>query len=79
MEQLKMHSVDGVMQNVERIAKLFPNCVTEHIGEDSKVERAIDFDMLRQELSRDIIEYGEERYQLLGLISVMPFALLIYH
>lgn len=63
MEQLKMHSVDGVTQNVERIAALFPNCVTERKGENGKVERAIDFDLLRQELCRDIIETGEERYQ----------------
>lgn len=58
-----MHSVDGVTQNVERIAALFPNCVTEHKAENGKAERAIDFDMLRQELSRDIIDTGEERYQ----------------
>ena len=58
-----MHSVDGVAQNVERIAALFPNCVTERKGEDGSVERAIDFDKLRQELSRDIIDTGEERYQ----------------
>lgn len=63
MEHLIMHSVDGVTQNVERIAALFPNCVTERKGEDGEVERAIDFDMLRQELSRDIIDTGEERYQ----------------
>ena len=63
MEHLTMHSVDGVTQNVERIAALFPNCVTERKGENGKVERAIDFDMLRQELSRDIIDTGEERYQ----------------
>ncbi len=63
MEQLTMHSVDGVSMNVERIAVLFPNCVTEHKGGNGKVERAIDFDLLRQELSRDIIDAGEERYQ----------------
>lgn len=63
MDKLNMHSADGVAQNVELIAALFPNCVTEHKGENGKVERAIDFDMLRQELSRDIIETGEERYQ----------------
>ena len=63
MEHLTMHSVDGVAKNVERIAVLFPNCVTERKDENGKVERAIDFDMLRQELSRDIIDTGEERYQ----------------
>ena len=63
MKHLTMHSVDGVTQNVERIAALFPNCVTERKGENGEVERAIDFDLLRQELSRDIIDTGEERYQ----------------
>ena len=63
MDKLTMHSVDGVKQNVERIAALFPNCVTERKGEDGEVECAIDFDILRQELSRDIIDNGEERYQ----------------
>ena len=63
MDRLTMHSVDGVTQNVERIAALFPNCVTERKGENGKVERAIDFDLLRQELCRDIIDTGEERYQ----------------
>ena len=63
MDKLTMHSVDGVTQNVERIAALFPNCVTERKGENGEVERAIDFDLLRQELSRDIIDTGEERYQ----------------
>lgn len=58
-----MHTIDGVEGNVERIAALFPNCVTERKGENGEVERAIDFDMLRQELSRDIIDAGEERYQ----------------
>ena len=58
-----MHSVDGVAQNVERIAELFPNCVTERLGEDGNVERAVDFDKLRQELSRDVVEGNEERYQ----------------
>ncbi len=58
-----MHTIDGVEGNVERIAALFPNCVTERKGKDGEVERAIDFDMLRQELSRDIIDTGEERYQ----------------
>lgn len=63
MKKLTMHSADGVTQNVERIAALFPNCVTERKGENGEVERAIDFDLLRQELSRDIIDTGEERYQ----------------
>ena len=63
MERLTMHSGNGVSANVERIAELFPNCVTERVGEDGKVERAVDFDILRQELSEVLVEGREERYQ----------------
>ena len=63
MERLTMHSGNGVSANVERIAELFPNCVTERVGEDGNVERAVDFDILRQELSEVLVEGREERYQ----------------
>lgn len=62
MDKLKMHSLDGVARNIELIGKLFPNAVTE-VLRDGKVERAIDFDVLRQELSGGIVEGREERYQ----------------
>lgn len=62
MDKLKMHSLDGVARNVELIGQLFPEAVTEVIR-DGKVERAIDFDVLRQELSGCIVEGREERYQ----------------
>ena len=62
MDKLKMHSLDGVARNIELIGNLFPNAVTEVIR-DGKVERAIDFDVLRQELSDCIVEGREERYQ----------------
>ena len=62
MDKLKMHSLDGVERNIERIGKLFPNAITEVIR-GGKVEHAIDFDVLRQELSDSIVEGREERYQ----------------
>ena len=62
MEKLKMQSVDGVAKNIEVIGRLFPNAVTE-VKRDGKVEQAIDFDILRQELSDTIVEGREERYQ----------------
>lgn len=62
MENLKMHSLDGVQRNIELIGKLFPNAITE-VKRDGKVEHAIDFDVLRQELSDSIVEGQEERYQ----------------
>lgn len=58
-----MHTVDITDGNIERIGQLFPNCLTERIGEDGKVERAIDFDQLRQELSKEIVDGQQERYQ----------------
>lgn len=62
MDTLKMHSLDGVQRNIEMIGKLFPNAITE-VKRDGKVEHAIDFDVLRQELSDSIVEGREERYQ----------------
>ena len=62
MDKLKMHSLDCVERNIERIGKLFPNAITE-VMRNGKVEHAIDFDVLRQELSDSIVEGREERYQ----------------
>ena len=63
MNKLKMHSVNKVDENVAKIGKLFPNCVTERKNENGEVEYAVDFDMLRQELSSVVVEGNEERYQ----------------
>ena len=62
MDKLKMHSLDGVERNIELIGKLFPNAITE-VVRNGKVEHAIDFDVLRAELSDSIVEGREERYQ----------------
>lgn len=62
MDKLKMHSINKVDENVEKIARLFPNCVTESLV-DGKLSRVVDFDMLRQELSDFVVEGREERYQ----------------
>lgn len=64
MEKLKMHSPNLVAQNIERLAALFPNCVTESQGKDGELKRAIDFDLLKQELSAHIVDGPQERYQL---------------
>ena len=63
MDKLKMQSLDVIGSNTEKIAQLFPNCVTERLGKDSKPELAIDFEKLQAELSNEIITEGEERYQ----------------
>ena len=61
MDKLKMHSRDNVAANVAAVGRLFPNALTE-VMRDGKAVPAIDFDVLRQELSREIVEGREERY-----------------
>lgn len=63
MDKLKMMSKNNVDENIERIGALFPACVTEVISASGAAEKAIDFDMLKQELSSVIVEGDEERYQ----------------
>ena len=63
MDKLKMHTVDITDSNIEKIGQLFPNCLTERIDDGGKVEEVIDFDVLRQELSKEIVEGPQERYQ----------------
>ncbi|MBR4337425.1 MAG: site-specific DNA-methyltransferase [Bacteroidaceae bacterium] len=63
MEKLKMQTTNVVDENIRRIGEMFPNCLTERLDENGKPEVAIDFDQLRQELSKNIVEGPEERYQ----------------
>ena len=63
MEKLKMHTQDVAEANIEKIGQLFPNCLTERINENGKPEIAIDFDKLKQELSKEVVEGNQERYQ----------------
>lgn len=63
MEHLNMQSMDKVAANVAKIRELFPNCVTERINNEGKLEHAIDFDMLKQELSDYVVDGLQERYQ----------------
>ena len=60
MEKLRMQSHDVIGSNTQKIAQLFPNCVTERLGKDDKPD---DFEKLQAELSNEIITEGEERYQ----------------
>lgn len=62
MDKLRMESPDMVQGNVEKIAALFPNCVTEGPDGHGGLKRAIDFDKLRQMLSGDVLE-GDEAYE----------------
>lgn len=63
MEKLKIKTPDAADDNVAKIAALFPQCVTERLNKDGKPELAIDFDKLRDELSKDLLDGAEERYQ----------------
>src|SRR5690554_702625 len=64
MEKLKMHSKDLSQDNLAKIQAAFPNCVTERKNAQGQIELAIDFDLLRQELSANIVEGPQERYRL---------------
>ncbi len=58
-----MRTPDIADANIEKIGELFPSCLTERLNENGKPEAAIDFDKLRQELSKGIVEGPQERYQ----------------
>jgi len=64
MDQLKMHSRNQTEVNIEKLAELFPNCITETRDAEGGMKKAIDFDLLRQEMSSSIVEGPQERYQL---------------
>lgn len=63
MENLKMHTPDLANENFKKLAALFPNAVTETKDENGNVVRAIDADVLRQEISATVVEGPQERYQ----------------
>ena len=63
MEKLKMHTPDLTEENFRKLAALFPNAVTETANENDEIVRAIDADVLRQEISAEVVEGRKERYQ----------------
>ena len=64
MDNLKLHTPDFIEANIAKLAELFPNCVTETCDEKGELKKAIDFDLLKQELSTSAVEGQQERYQL---------------
>lgn len=64
MNHLTMKSTDLTQVNINKIADLFPNVITEARDEQGEIKRAIDFDLLKQELSGVLVEGDKERYQL---------------
>ncbi len=64
MKKLKMQTPDLTEENIKKILEIFPQVRTEMKGENDNVKVGIDFDLLKQELSKDLVEGGEERYRL---------------
>lgn len=62
MDKMKMESVDIVTHNIEKIGELFPNCITESVDENGQPKKAINFELLKQMLSRDVAD-GDEAYE----------------
>lgn len=62
MDKLRMESPDMTAQNIDRIAALFPNCVTEASDGHGGIKRAINFELLKQMLSPDVVD-GDEAYE----------------
>ena len=62
MERMRMETPDLTMENVEKICALFPNCITETTDENGKLKKSINFNLLRQMLSADVIE-GDEAFE----------------
>lgn len=62
MDKMRFESPDMTAQNIDRIAALFPNCVTEMPDENGKIKRAVNFELLKQMLSPDVVD-GDEAYE----------------
>ena len=62
MDKMRMESVDMTAQNIEKIGALFPNCITETVDENGNPKKAINFELLKQFLSGDVLE-GDEAYE----------------
>lgn len=63
MDKLRMQTVNKADENFKKLAAMFPNAVTETIDENGEVVRAIDKDVLMQEISCKVVDGNEERYQ----------------
>lgn len=62
MDKMKLESADITSKNIEKIAELFPNCITETEDENGNLKKAINFDLLKQDLSKDLVD-GKECYE----------------
>ena len=62
MEHMKFETPDMVSENIDKIASLFPSAITEMRGEDGEIKRGVNFEVLKQLLSRDVVD-GDECYE----------------
>ena len=62
MDKLKFETPDMVLENADKIAALFPSAITEMRGEDGEIKRGVNFEVLKQLLSRDVVD-GDECYE----------------
>ena len=62
MEKMRMVSVDMTEKNIEKMELLFPNCITEALDKSGKLKKAINFEVLKQMLSDEIVD-GDEAYE----------------
>lgn len=62
MDKMRMESVDMTARNIDKIEILFPNCITEMADENGKLKKAVNFEMLKQMLSDEVID-GDEAYE----------------
>lgn len=62
MDKMRMESVDMTAQNIDKIGALFPNCITETVDENGRPKKSINFELLKQMLSTDVLE-GDEAYE----------------
>jgi adenine-specific DNA-methyltransferase len=62
MEKMRMESTDGMAENSVRLGELFPNCVTEKVDAQGRLKRAINFELLKQMLSDEVLA-GDEAYE----------------
>ena len=62
MEHMKFETPDMVSENIDKIAALFPSAITEMRGEDGEIKRGVNFEVLKQLLSRDVVD-GDECYE----------------
>lgn len=62
MDKMRMESLNLTSQNVEKIEAIFPNCITESRDENGELKKSVNFKILKQMLSEDLVD-GEEAYE----------------